>query len=345
MLSNELLILSILTLAMIGILGIILVYLMIRKAMDIKISKRIDHCKEKYNPLISLILTEGGLSRELTAKTALQRKAIEELLSRYTKVLEREEEKKRLSKLAALYLTDDYQKRLKSMRWSTRMNTLYQIEDFGMDHLLNDVYMLLKRRRLSHQELIHILRILALFHFGPLFELLTNHYNHLSEYEYRNILLRLEQRQFDQFVLNFHKSELPLQKAIVDVISIKKELSYLSFLENIFSNYSGEVKLRALKALAVIGYVKNIEPYLELLYSSKWEERMISAKLIGKLKEEKGVPRLIELLHDQSWWVRFQAGQSICQFLNGKEILRLVLESSKDSFAKDMAWEWLHKGE
>ncbi len=38
---------------------------------------------------------------------------------------------------------------------------------------------------------------------------------------------------------------------------------------------------------------------------------MLAAKLIGELKEEKGLNRLVELLHDQTWWVRFQAGQAI----------------------------------
>jgi len=71
---------------------------------------------------------------------------------------------------------------------------------------------------------------------------------------------------------------------------------------------------------------------------------MVAAKLIGSLKEERGIQRLIELLHDQSWWVRSQAGQAIDQFTNGKEILRSVFETSNDVFAKDMAWEWLHKG-
>jgi HEAT repeat protein len=135
-----------------------------------------------------------------------------------------------------------------------------------------------------------------------------------------------------------------LQKAILDVISIKKESSYLLFTENIFAVYSGELRLRALKALAVLGSVKEINTYLELLYSSKWEERMLAAKLVGNLKEERGLNRLIELLHDQTWWVRFQAGQAICLFPNGKEILEQVYTTSTDMFAKDMAWEWLHKG-
>ncbi|MBT2737407.1 HEAT repeat domain-containing protein [Bacillus sp. ISL-7] len=344
MLRNELFFLTILTITILGLLMVLLIYLTIRKAIDIKNRKAIEQYIENYQSILFTMLMEGGYSRGMIPKSVLERKATEKLLSMYSKVLEGEDEKKRLSELASMYLAEYYRKQLKSKKWSQRMNTLYHIEDFKLSLLIDDIHKLSQKKRISHEELIHTLRILALFQYENLFEMLTIHYNSLSEFEYRNILMRLEQQQFEQFILHFHKSSPPLQKAILDVISMKKEINYLSFLENIFSTYKGEIKLRALKALTEIGYVKNSDPYLELLYSTKWEERMVAAKLVGSLKEVKGISRLIELLHDQTWWVRSQAGQAICQFPNGHEILREVFETSKDAFAKDMAWEWLHKG-
>jgi hypothetical protein len=344
LLANELVFLSILTLFLVGILVILLGYLTIRKTIEIRKGKKVDHYREIYTPLMTSILIEGGVSRKLTPETVLQLKAFEQLLSKYTKVIEGEEEKVRLSKLASTYLSNYYQKKLKSYKWSTRMNTLYHIEDFNMVNLSEDVFKLLNRKRLSHQELIYILRILALFQFNPLFDLLTTNYQDLTEFDYRHIMIPLEQNKFDQYVLHFHHASLPLQKAIIDVIASKREVRYVQFLEKNFSSYSGELRLRSLKALAKIGYVRNSAPYLELLYSNKWEERMVAAQLMGSLKDEKAIPRLIELLHDRTWWVRSQAGQAISQFMHGKEILRTVFESSNDTFAKDMAWEWLHKG-
>jgi hypothetical protein len=344
MANNELWTLSYVTLSIVSVLFLLLVYLTIRKAIANVKRKKIDQYKEKYNPILFSILTEQSIIREIDPLNNVQRKAVEELLSRYTTIIEGEQEKRKLTEVATIYLSDYYKKMLKSRRWSIRMNTLYQVEDFHMTTLLEDVNKFAARKRLSKEELVHSLRILALFRFPHIFELLTVRYYDLSEYEYRNILMRLHVRDFDQLVLHFHKSPLPLKKAILDVISIKKEITYLTFIENIFSNYHDEVRIRAIKALAEIGYVKNAEPYLELLYSSKWEERMLAAKLVGAIKEEKGLFRLIELLHDSSWWVRSQAGQAISQFSNGKEILQMVLETSKDVFAKDMAWEWLQKG-
>jgi hypothetical protein len=344
MIHQEILFLSIVTLSLICLLFLLLLYLMIRKVKDIKNRREIENYKNKINAQIFSIIAEGQRFRGIGCETAIKQKAMEELLSRYVKILEGEEEKIRLSDLASQCLQEFYRKRLKSFRWSQRMNALYHIEDFHMINLLNEVVLLSKKKNSTQQEIIQVLRILASFQYSGLKELLPNHYHDLSEYEYRSILMRLNHNLFDQFVLSFHKSTPPLQYAILDVISMKKGFEYRYFTENIFTTYKGEVRLRALKALAEIGYVSNIEPYLQLLHSSSWQERMVAAKLIGSIKEEKGITRLIELLHDQIWWVRSQAGQSIIQFPNGKAILQSVLETSKDAFAKDMAWDWLHKG-
>lgn len=342
MINQDILFLSILTLSLMCLLFLLLLYLTIRKAKEIKKRREIESYKSKINAQIFSVIAEGERYRGIGCETAIKQKAMEELLSRYVKILEGEEEKKRLSDLASDCLQGYYRKRLKSSRWSHRMNALYHIEDFHMIKLLDEVVILSKKKNLTHQEFIHVLRILATFQYNGLKELL--HYHDLSEYEYRSILMRLNHDLFDQFVLSFHKSTPPLQFAILDVISLKRALEYRFFTENIFRSYKSEIRLRALKALAEIGYVSNIEPYFQLLYSSSWQERMVAAKLIGSIKEEKGIPRLIELLHDQIWWVRQQAGQSISQFPNGKEILQSVLETSKDTFARDMAWDWLHKG-
>ncbi|MFB3162953.1 HEAT repeat domain-containing protein [Neobacillus sp. 179-J 1A1 HS] len=342
MINQDILFLAIITLSLMCLLFLLLIYLTIRKAKELKKRREIEDYKNKINTQIFSIIAEGKRYRGIGCETAIKQKAMEELLSRYVKILEGEDEKKRLSDLASHCLQGYYRKRLKSKKWSHRMNALYHIEDFYMIKLLDEVVILSKKKNITHQEMIHVLRILATFQYNGFKEVL--HYHDLSEYEYRSILMRLNHDLFDQFILSFHKSTPPLQYAILDVISLKKAIEYRFFTENIFMSYKGEVKLRALKALAEIGYVSNIEPYLQLLYSSSWQERMVAAKLIGSIQEEKGIPRLIELLHDQIWWVRQQAGQSISQFPNGKAILQSVLETSKDTFARDMAWDWLHKG-
>ncbi|MDP4084440.1 MAG: HEAT repeat domain-containing protein [Bacillota bacterium] len=345
MVKNEILILSILTVSILCILIILLSYLIVRKLIENKKRKKIESYEAQISPIIFFMISEASVTTKLPNETPLQLQAIENILGKFSKVLEGKNEKKYLSELATMYLKHEYQRRLKSMRWSTRLNTLYQIEDFNMEDLMYEVYLLLiKKKRISHDEIKLSLRILAQFRYSEILRLLMNQFVHLSEYDFRSILIRLDQEKFDQLILHFHKCLPPLQKAILDVISIKKGWFYLSFVENIFASSAEEIKVRALKAIAEIGYVNQIEPFIELLYSKKWEERMFATKIMGVLKEESTIPRLIELLHDPSWWVRSQAGQAIYQFTNGKEILKLVLATSQDVFAKDMAWEWLNKG-
>jgi hypothetical protein len=119
------------------------------------------------------------------------------------------------------------------------MNALYHIEDFHMIKLLDEVVILSKKKNITHQENIHVLRILATFQYKGLNEVL--HYHDLSEYEYRSIFMRLNHDLFDQFVLSFHKSTPPLKYAILDVISLKKAIEYRFFTENIFITYKGNL--------------------------------------------------------------------------------------------------------
>ncbi|WP_316572468.1 HEAT repeat domain-containing protein [Neobacillus sp. YIM B06451] len=342
--ATELYALSILTSLLIGTLFLLLLYLAIRKIVAKKKREQVNEYKEKYNPYLFEYITEGTISRKLVPRSGVEKKAVEELLAKYAEILEAGEERKNLSDLAVLHLTDYYRGRLKSRKWSSRMNALYYIENFKMGTLLKDLFSMLVQKRTSRDELIHILRILANFQFINLYEYLNRKFSFLSEFECRNILIRLEDGHFDQFTLGFHQARVELQHAVLDVIGVKKDIRYLPFLESIFQSYSGESRLRALKAIASIGYVNNLDDYLPLAYSTRWEERMLTARIIGSMRDEKGIASLIELMHDRTWWVRSQAGQALAKFPGGSAILKGIVDTTTDQFARDMAIEWIHKG-
>ncbi|MDZ5473978.1 hypothetical protein SM124_19850 [Bacillus sp. 31A1R] len=345
MLSTEIFILLCATIFIFAALLSLLFYLIIRKSIEIKNRKEIEHHKEVFSPIIFNYIMEGNISRSLNSKSPLKLKAVEELLKKFFEILEGEHEIKNLATVAELHLKDYYSDSLKSRRWSERMNALYHIEDFKMLSLEEEVVNLIKRKTTTKDEIVIALRTLAAFQYKGLYNLLEGGQISLSDYEYRNILIRLNQLELEQFLLSFHKVHETLQCAILEVISIRKELHYLGFIESICKNYRGEVRLRALKALASIGYVKDYQIYIPFSQSEKWQERVVVAKLFGTLKESSLIPILIELLHDSSWWVRSQAGQSLLLFPNGKKLLQNVLQTSKDPFAKDMAWEWINKGD
>lgn len=344
MVKNEIWVLTIASSFLLAVLLFLLFYLIIRKALENQSRKQMENQKKRMSPLLLTFLTEGELSRELKPETKLKERALEELLTHYADLLEGVEEKQYLTVLAELHLAHYYRRSLKSIRWSRRMNALFHIEDFNMKMMQDDLVAIVETTKASKEELVLLLRILAAFHYENLPHLLINKWSHLTEYDYRTILYRLDGDSLEPFILEFNKCSEQLKFAIIEVISLKKEVKYVRFLEHIFSVNERELRLRSLKAIASIGYVSTLRPYLSLATSSIWQERMMAAKLFGNMKDRELIGQLSVLLGDSSWWVRFQAGQSIMMFSDGKEILHDIYQTSKDSFARDMAWEWMNKG-
>lgn len=343
--GRELLYLSIATAGIVSILGLILLYLVIKKAVENRKTSKIENQKALYSePLFSYLLNPE-LNRKLIPDNLIKIQAIEQLLSRYVEILEGESEKKNLYSIAELYLSNYYKAGLQSKNWSKRMNALYHIEDFNIHSLKLDVLSLISRKKATKAEKVLGLRILAFFYYENLLDELVTKHSTLSELDYRSILMKASDHTIDECILRFHKSKPTLQKAVLDILAIKNELKYVSFIESVFHSYSGEIRLRALKTLATIGYVKNISPYIPLCKSEVWQERMMVARLFGAIQEEEGLICLIDLLHDQTWWVRSQAAQSIKNLPNGIKLLKNVYQTSKDPFAVDMAFEWINKGD
>lgn len=344
MVHNEIWVLSIATLLILSVLLTLLFYLIVRKAIENRRQSEIEKIKEKMNPLLYTYLAEGNISRGLQPDSLVKEKALEELLNHYADVLEGAVEKQNLSILAELHLTDYYKRSLKSFRWSRRMNALYHIEDFKMKTLQNNILPIVESSKSTKEEVVLSLRILASFQFQKIPFFLVEKWSSLSEYDYRTILYRLDSPRLEPFILQFNQCSEQLKYALIEVISLKKELRYIRFLETIFIMSESEVRLRALKAISSIGNVSKIDPYLSLVHSAIWQERMMAAKLYGNIKDRELLPHLKTMLSDPNWWVRFQAGQSIMMFPDGKKILYTIYQTTDDLFARDMAWEWMNKG-
>lgn len=345
MIQNELQLLEYITISLVGILFTLLIYLVGRKTVEIQNKKKIAAYKEKISQPIFVFLNGGPLTKNVNFHSKLRRKALEEILSKFSEILEGTAEKGKLTQLAELYLSDNYLNDLRSRKWSKRINALYHIEDFHMKELEKEIVQVANKKKISSEERIQSIKILASFQYEDIYNLITSLDYQLSEYEYRNILIRLNQNLFEGFILSFYKSETTLKLGLLDVLGIKKELRYLSFLKSVYASNTGELRLRALKAIIQIGYIENLDYFLPLYESTQWQERMLIAKLFGVNQEPELIPILIELIHDPSWWVRTQAGESILRYKKGKEILAKVFETSTDPFARDMAWEWMNRGD
>lgn len=345
MLTNEIHFLVILTFFVVKVLLLLLGYLLVRKARENKIRERIDLYKETYRVPLYDYLTTGNSTRLLRPSGKVRELAIEELLGDYSGVLEGEDERWNLSTYAELYLADTYRDNLTSRRWSKRMNTLFFIEDFQMKGLEQDVQTtILADPKATKEEIVQSLTVLARLKSSDLYYYLDQNSEQLLEFDLRNIFRSLELDQFNLLLDGFNDHTAAFQYAVLDKIGSSGNIDYLSFLESIFRQNSGELKIRALKAIVKLGYVEDITDYLSLSESSFWLERMLLAKLLKTMQDPTAITCLKKLLHDDSWWVRSQAGESLASFPNGNEILTKIIAESQDAYARDMASEWLNKG-
>lgn len=345
MIITELFILYVLLLFITTFLSLLLIYLLIRKARENSVRKRINTYKDKYRVPVFEYLSTGMTTRLIQPVDKERKLAIEELLKEYVGVLDSSETRLNLSHYAETHLMDLYLSDLKSIYWGKRMNALFNIENFYMTSLEEEVKeRILNNNNAQKEEKIQGLCILAHFQ-SDLFKIhLEQNYKDLSEYDLKNILRRVNEFHLEDLIVDFDNYEEHLQYAILDRISQSAQLEFVPFLESAFFNKEGEIRLRALKALSNIGYVQDISQYFSLCQSSIWQERMLLAKLLKIIQSEQAIPCLKKLLHDPSWWVRSQAGQTIASYPSGNEILNDILIESNDNFAKDMARECLDKG-
>jgi HEAT repeat protein len=342
---NEVTVLVVATITILIILLLILLYLITRKTIENRESVKVKNIKkEMETPLFESI--SQGKGYDLAYKNRYSIKAMEELLKHYSDTVGGTLETYSLTAIAEKYLLEGYRNALRSRSWSKRINALYHIEDFKMYQLSDEVRQLLQSRLITREEVIISIRFLAAAaQLKEVFEFVNKKYTNLTDFDYRSILFKLDEQSFRIFVERFSECHSTLQWSILEIISIRKDLSYLSFVERVFQNHKGETRIRALKAIASIGFTTDIEQFFSLSESSEWQERMLIAKLIGFFPSDSSYNILEDLIHDQNWWVRSQAAESFTKLPKGRELLKKLMESSHDPYARDIASEWLDKGE
>jgi hypothetical protein len=343
--TNEVVVLVYATIFILLLLLVILLYLIIRKTIENRESFKVKMRKSEIAAPLFESLSEGEIY-ELPNIDRYSLKAMEELLKNYSDTLVGTVEVQSLTAIADRYLSEGYRKVLKGRSWSKRINALYHIEDFHMHQLSDEVRNLLQSQTTTKEEVIISIRFLAATgQFEEVFEFVTKKYTDLTDFDYRSILFKLDENSFRLLVERFSECHPTLQWSILEIISIRKELSYLSFVETVYHTYKGETRIRALKAIASIGFTTDIEQFYPLIESNEWQERMLIAKLISFFPSESSFNILETLIHDQNWWVRSQAAQSFTKLPKGKEQLKKLMDNSHDPYARDMATEWLEKGE
>jgi HEAT repeat protein len=95
-----------------------------------------------------------------------------------------------------------------------------------------------------------------------------------------------------------------------------------------------DVLIGTLRIINDVGLLPQARPHLR---HTDWRVRVQAAKLLGRVGEHADVNRLIPLLADAEWWVRYRAAQALAgmPFFSRTE-LELLRSNLSDRFARDM---------
>jgi hypothetical protein len=97
---------------------------------------------------------------------------------------------------------------------------------------------------------------------------------------------------------------------------------------------STEALIGTLRIINDVGLLPQARAYLK---HEDWRVRVQAAKMLGRIGEHADVNRLIPLLADAQWWVRYRAAQALSSmpFMSRAE-MELLRNNLSDRFARDM---------
>ncbi|MFC4403416.1 HEAT repeat domain-containing protein [Gracilibacillus xinjiangensis] len=264
--------------------------------------------------------------------------AVEEILIKYIKNVSSEELTSRITMFANLYLVDYYQKKLRHLRSSVRLNTLYRIIDFRMDRLYEYVAQMIdSKKKYTNQEYIYMYKIAIMHQPERIHRLLLHSTMNIGEYEYRQLLLLLSKKDREPLFASFDRLPVALRYALINAIGEESDRDQITFLERLIDSDDSEMRIRSLKAISTMGTVSDLERYMPIMDSNFWEERLMLAKIFNYFPVEQVSGPLQKLLTDKEWWVRYQAAKSLGNSANGKEILHQFIQTTDDPYGKEMA--------
>ena len=224
MLEISLVVLFILFLAMFFILISLFTYLVIIKHFHNQKRKKIDDLKETYRLDMFHFLQSGEEGSLQPDKTEEKFIALIELLNEYSNVLDSEDVKGKISEFANKHLTNYMKSELKQRRWSLRMNALYSIEDFYMNHLVGELHKLYAKKNVTRTEKFQMLNLFAKFHDDQIVYYLKNVDPAISNFTLLSILSLLKEEQFNELADDFGALSKQMQYMMIETIGKKQYL-------------------------------------------------------------------------------------------------------------------------
>lgn len=321
----------------------VLMFLLFQKRRNIRYESRKESYKEKLKPVVQQVVLSGeeGHSR-LIQNEQIVYEVLSELLEELTTTLKDPYVKMRVNSFVQWTMTDYYKRLLHHRRFSLRMNALYHIEDFQVQHFQELLWYRYKNKTYKNKE-EHYQLVRTLSALGSeelIYDLLGTHESY-PKFLYKEVLRRLPQMDNENFIDQFDSLPLPLQQAVVEWVGEMKDYSRIPFLEEHLISDSFELRISVLKVLETFGYVSRHDAVLALATSDYFQERMMVARIAKVTEKERYKSILVTLLSDSNWFVRQAAGGALTAYQDGDMILAHIYETSEDPYARDMAYQWL----
>ncbi|MEI4770234.1 HEAT repeat domain-containing protein [Psychrobacillus sp. FJAT-51614] len=246
----------------------------------------------------------------------------------------------KLEQAAESIFSETYLSQLRRGSWSTRVNTLYFIEDFKLTSLKSFLQQHLKKLKVWDEEKNQTVRALAALNDLSIIDYLNKDRSATLQH-YLDVFSRFDDDTFGNAIKLSKENYNPMCRvAILSFIGLTKNVRYQPILEVELQNENLEMRIQALKGLYRLSYISNIELLIPFFDSSSWQERMFSCRISGVLMLEVYEPFLEKLLGDKEWWVRNAAAESLLQIF-GEEKLLFLSKNHLDLYARDMAVQWI----
>lgn len=280
---------------------------------------------------------------------------LEDFSSNYLSNFQTESDFNPVKPFVEQYFVPRYRKRLFHSRWSVRMNTLYFIDLFKIDMMQDDLLKLLKSKKSSPEERYQIFLILAGFEYPYLLDLIKVS-KRLPPFLFNDLMSRLiTSDNFESYVQNFNDFSFEWKLSIIDIFGKKnlRSLKLQELLEGLLNDNNREIRLKAAKTIASLEYISSPDLIIRILdgnfQKKEWQdpqsinERMMMARLMGSIREERFLPYLKLLVSDKGYIVRSEAARSIRKYRDGKKILLSITTSHPDNYARNIAKEWVER--
>ncbi|AXI00132.1 hypothetical protein DV702_10630 [Sporosarcina sp. PTS2304] len=341
--NSLLLFMIVLIISLFLVLVLLFLLLLFYRFRQVKNKKTIANYIELHQSKWLDYLLGGELSAELKKPAnTLELEAIDELFFRIRYHFSSDELTKKIDQYASEYMKTYYVKQLNYRNSGIRLNVLNKIYLYEFSFLHEEIMNRLKKSN-SKEEYLLLCKIIAKNSSSDFVSYYANPKRRLGEFDYKRLIVELDESQTRLLAKDFDALPDPLKYSLLDIVGAKFYLDWLPLLHYCLDDSDPELRIRALKSIALLEVTPTYSMYEEFASSSIWEERLMVAKIFASAPEEQAEVILNRLITDSSYAVRMQAAKSMKMLKNGQQTLYSVITNSTDEFAVDLAEEMLGK--